>query len=123
MTLELVNESDVRKAGDKEKKPELKPGLRLADESDIKKVGSGGKSWLDIVNEYDIRKDPKINIVNESDTRKVGEKVKKHGLEFVARERIINCERQRDSMTNNCALCKELSKERFDRCPNKYRGF
>ena len=109
MTLELVNESDVRKAGDKEKKPELKPGLRLVDESDIKKVGSEKKSWLDIV--------------NESDTRKVGEKVKKHGLEFVARERIINCERQRDSMTNNCALCKELSKERFDRCPNKYGGF
>lgn len=119
MTLELVDESDVIKAGGKEKKPEL----RLVDESNIKKVGNGGKSWLDIVNESEIRKDPKIELIDESDTRKIGEKVKKPGLEFVARERIINCERQRDGMTNNCAICKELTIDRFDRCPNKYGGF
>src|SRR3990167_1410298 len=117
MTLELVDESDVRKTGNKEKKPESKPGLRLVDESDIKKVGSEKKSWLDIVNESDVRKDHKTDLVCESDTRKIGEKVKKPELEFVARERIINCERQRAGMTNNCVLCKELSRDRFDKCP------
>lgn len=132
MTLELVDESDVRKAGNKEKKLELKPGLRLVDESEIKKVGSEKKSWLDIVDESEIREDsdsdsdskiPKIEVVSGSDTRKVGGEVKKPGLEFVARGRIVNCERQIAGMTNNCVLCKELSRDRFDRCPNKYGGF
>lgn len=121
MTFEFVN-SDIRNARDKEKKAEL----RLLDESDIKKVGSGKKSWLDIIEEYDLIKDHKTEIVDKSgishqEDHKVG--VKKSGLEFVARERIVNCERQRDGLANNCAFCKELSKDRFDRCPNKYGGF
>lgn len=119
MTLELVDESDVRKADNKEKKSELK----LVSESDIKKVGNGKKSWLDIINESKVREDPKIELVDESDTRKVGEKVKKPGLEFVTKECIVNCERQRDGMTNNCAICRELTIDRFDRCPNQYGGF
>lgn len=126
MTLELIDESDVRKAGNKEKKPELEPELRLVEESDIKKVGSEKKSWLDIVNESEVRVDPKIELVDESDVRKdhkVGDKIKKPELEFVTKERIINCERQRDGMTNNCAICKELTRNRFDKCPNKYGGF
>ncbi len=116
MTLELIDESDVRKAGEKEKKP----GLRLVDESDIKKVGNEKKSWLNLVEESDVREDPNIELVNVSDTRKVGEKVQKPELEFVAKERIIKCERQKAGMTNNCVLCKELSKDRFYSCPNKY---
>jgi hypothetical protein len=126
MTLEIVDESDVRKAGDKEKKPELKPGLRLLDESEIKKIGNEKKSWLEIVNESEIREDPKIELVDKSDVRedhKVGEKVKKPELEFVTKERIINCGRQRAGLPNNCVLCKELSSNRFDKCPNKYGGF
>jgi len=119
MTLELVDDSDVRKVGNKEKEPEL----RFVGESEIKKVGNGKKSWLDIVNESEVREDPKIELVDKSDTRKVGEKVKKPELEFVAKERIIGCERQRDGMTDNCAICKELTRDRFDRCPNKYGGF
>lgn len=123
MTLELVNESDVRKAKDKEKKAELKPELRLVNESDIKKVESEKKSWLNIVEESDVREDLRIELVNKSDTRKVGEKVKKPELEFVAKERMINCERQRAGLVDNCALCKELSRNMFDRCPNQYGGF
>lgn len=82
------------------------------DESDIKKVGNKKESWSDI--------EHKMEFVDKSETRKSSEKVKKSGLEFVAKERIINCERQRDGMTNNCVLCKELTKDRFDRCSNKY---
>ena len=121
MVLEIIDESDVKKTRDKEKKPGPESGLRLVDESDIKKVGSEKKSWLDIINESEVREDPKIELVSESDTRKVG--VKKPELEFVTKERIVNCERQRDGMTNNCAICKELTRVRFDKCPNKYGGF
>lgn len=109
MTLEIVDKSDVIKGGNKERKS----GLQLLDESDIKKVGNKKESWSDII-------EPKIELVDKSDTRKASEKVKKSGLEFVAKERIINCERQIDGMTNNCVLCNELTKDRFDRCPNKY---
>ncbi len=125
MTLELVDKSDVRKAGNKEKKSELDPELRLLGESEIKKVGNGKKSWFDIVKESDVREDPKIELVDKSDVReghKIGEKVKKPELEFVAKERIVNCERQRDGMANNCAICKALTRDRFDKCPNKYGG-
>lgn len=111
MALEIVEESDVKKAGDKEKKPEL----RLLKESEIKVGNQEKKSMLNIVEESDVIEDPKIH---KSDTRKVY--VKKPELEFVAKERIINCERQRAGMTNNCVLCKELSRDRFDRCKNKY---
>lgn len=120
MTLETIYESDVRKAGDKEKRS----GLRLVDESNIKKVwNQEKKSWLNIVEESGVREDPKIELVDKSDVRKVGEKVKKPELEFVVKERIIKCERQRAGMINNCVLCKELNKDTFNRCSNKYRGF
>jgi hypothetical protein len=119
MTLEIVEESDVRKAEDKEKKS----GLQLLRESDIKKVGNEKKSWLDIVDKPDVREDPKIELVDKSDTRKVGGKVKKPGVEFIAKERIVNCERNRSGMTNNCVLCKELNNDIFSRCSNRYRSF
>lgn len=121
MALEIIDESDVKNTRYKEKKPGQESGLRLVDESDIKKVESKKKSWLDIVDESDVREDPKIELVSESDTRKVG--IKKPELEFVAKERIVSCERQRDGMTNNCAICKALTRDRFDKCPNKYGGF
>lgn len=121
MTLEIIDESDVKKTRDKEKKPGPESGLRLVDESEIKKVGSEKKSWLDIVDESEVREDPKIELVGESDTRKVG--VKKSELEFVAKERIASCERQRNGITNNCAICKELTRDMFDRCLNKYGDF
>lgn len=131
MTFELVDESDVRKVGDKDKKP----GLRFVDESEIKKIVSEKKSWLDIIDASDVikdskdlkdskgSKDPKIELVDKSYTIRVGEKLKKSELEFVAKERVVNCERQRAGMTNNCALCKELSNDRFNRCTNKYGGY
>ena len=112
MALEFVDESDVVKMKDKEKKHEL----RLVDESNIKKVGGQDKkSYLDIVEESDVRKDPKIELID----RKVDGK---SGLEFLAKEKIFFCERTKAGMTNNCTLCKELSRDRFNRCINKYGG-
>ncbi len=113
MTIELVDESDVKK--DKEKKHKLNPELRL-----------------NVVDESEVMKDPKIELVDKSDVieeheveKKVKKvkKVKKPELEFVVKDRIINCERQRSGMTNNCVLCKELTRDRFDKCVNKYGGF
>lgn len=117
MTIEIVDESDVKKAEDKEKKS----GLQFVDESSIKKAENDKKPWSDIVNDSDMRKDPKIELVNKSDTRKVGEKVKKPVLEFVAKECIFNCERLKYGMLCNCVLCKELNNDIFNRCTNKYR--
>ncbi len=120
MTIELVDESDVRK--DQEKKHKLNPELRLIDKSEK-------KSWLDVVDESEVRKDPKIELVDKSDVieehkvEKKVKKVKKPELEFVVKDRIIDCERQRSGMTNNCVLCKELTRDRFDKCVNKYGGF
>lgn len=122
MTIEIVDKSDVRKAEDKEKKSGL-PGLQFVDESSIKKVGNEKKPWSDIVNESDIRKDPKIELIDKSDTRKIGERVKKPVLEFIAKERIVNCERLKYGMLCNCVLCKELNNDMFNRCTNKYREF
>jgi hypothetical protein len=123
MTLEIIDESYVKKTKDKEKKSESESesGLRFLEESEIKNVGSDKKSWSDIIDDAEVRKDPKIELVDKSDTRKVG--VKKPELEFVKKERIVSCERQRDGMTNNCAICKELTRDRFNRCPSKYGGF
>lgn len=118
MALEIIDESDTIKAGNKEKKT----ALVFVDESDIKKVGNQEKkSWSDIIESEvsEMRKDP----VQESDTRKVGGQVKRPGLEFIAKERIVSCERQKMGMTNDCVLCRELSKEIFDRCTNKYGGY
>ena len=104
MTLELIDESDIK--GSKVDKKDKKSGLELIDESDV-------------------RKDPKIELIKKSDVRKdpkIAEKEKKSGLEFLAKEKVFTCERSKAGMTNNCAICKELSRYIFDRCPNKYGG-
>jgi hypothetical protein len=80
--------------------------LELLDESKIKKTG--------------IKKDIKIEPDIKSDVDKKSEKVEKTGLEIIEKENIINCERTSSGMTNNCALCKELNNEMFNKCSNKY---
>lgn len=88
--------------------------LEFLDESDIKgsKVKKSGlEHKIELVNKSDVGKDPRIL-----------EKEKKSGLEFLAKEKVFVCERTRAGMTNNCPLCKELSRDRFDRCSNKYGG-
>jgi hypothetical protein len=115
MTIEIVDGSDVIKA-DKEKKS----GLQFVDASSIKNIGDEKKSQLDTVSES-VKKDSKIELVDKSDTRKAGGKVKEPELKFVAKEHIVDCERRRSGMVNNCVLCKELNNNVFSRCKNKYR--
>ena len=115
MTLELIDESDIK--GSKVDKKDKKSELKLVDGSDVKEgyVREGSKG-------------PKIELVDKSDVReyskdpRIVEKEKKSRFEFLAKEKVFACERTKAGMTNNCSLCKALSRDRFDKCPNKYGG-
>lgn len=99
MTLELVEESEIRKC--------------RSDKNDK-------KSDLELIDKRDIREGADKNIHKDRSCDKKTGKTK-FRLELVGKESMVVCERQMSGMLNNCALCKELSCEVFKRCPNKYR--
>lgn len=112
MELEFLDESDIKG-----------PKIGKKYETDIKhdkvKVEKEKMSGL-VVDKSIIREDPKLEYIKKSEVKKIR---KDKELEFLGKEKILVCERQRDGIINNCVLCKELSKDRFDKCPNKYSEF
>lgn len=96
MALELLDESRIKKTG-------VRPDIKI--EIDIDKKYEKGK------NEKEIKIETKI--VKQSSVKKIG-------FELLKKENIAGCERRENGMTDNCALCKALNNETFNRCTNKW---
>lgn len=66
-----------------------------------------------------------LELVDESEIKPIRETPKKTEntdikLKIIPKEDVMFCERIKNSMTSNCALCQALNKDFFERCKNKW---
>jgi len=66
-----------------------------------------------------------LELIDESEvkpTREIPKKIKNVDikLSIIPKEDVRSCERVKNGMVNDCAICQALNKEFFDRCNNKW---
>jgi len=66
-----------------------------------------------------------LELIDESEVKPIKETPKKIEnvdikLKIISKEDVRSCERVKNGMTSNCAICQALNKDIFDRCNNKW---